>query len=125
MSVLLYGTSASFIAAAFISVYAIIIHRQRKRAAFKKKERKDYAGQGTQWSWKQHEYYVERFYETGLTGKHDFHGGYLNFGLWVDGNTDYIRASQALLTQVADPINLYKDSRLLDVANGMGSQDIF
>ena len=125
MSAILYGASASFVAAVFSIVTYAIIRRWWKCATFKKKENKDYTGQGTQWSWKQHEYYVERFYETGLTGKHDFHGGYLNFGFWEDGNTDYIQASQALLTQVADPVSLCEDSRLLDVANGMGSQDIF
>ena len=108
------------------AVFIAMHYRQRKlRAEFKKRENSDFAGQGTKWSPRQHEYYVERFYETGLTGKHDFHGGYLNFGFWVDGNTDYIKASEALLSQVADPVRLGEESRLLDVANGMGSQDIF
>lgn len=122
MSVL-YSAVAGF-TAVFILVYAVQ-HRRRKRAEFKKKEKSEFAAKGTRWSTKQHEYYVERFYETGLTGKHDYHGGYLNFGFWVDGNTDYVQASHALLSQVADPVHLGEDSILLDVANGMGSQDIF
>lgn len=105
----------------FVTVY-VMQHRQRKRAEFKRSEKSEF---GTKWSQRQHEYHVEKFYETGLTGKHDFHGGYLNFGYWVDANMNYIQASEALLSQVADPVHLNKDSRLLDVANGSGSQDIF
>ena len=123
MFVLLYSAVIAVIAA-FIVRYAIQ-YRRRKRAEFKKREKSNYAGRGTRWNAWQSEYYVERFYETGLTGRHDFHGGYLNFGFWVDGNTDYVKASQTLLSQVADPVRLGEDSRLLDVANGMGSQDIF
>ena len=37
----------------------------------------------------------------------------------------YIRVSEALLSQVANPVNLNENSRLLDVANGMGAQDIY
>ena len=108
-----------------IAAVYFIQHRRRKRAEFKKREKSDFAAPGTRWSTSQHEFYVERFYETGLTGKHDFHGGYLNFGFWVNGNTDYIKASHELLSQVADPVKLNDKSRLLDVANGMGAQDIF
>jgi len=123
MFVLLYSAVVAVIAA-FIVRYAIQ-YRWRKREEFKKREKSNYARQGTRWNAGQSEYYVERFYETGLTGRHDFHGGYLNFGFWVDGNTDYVKASQALLSQVADPVRLGEDSRLLYETNGKGSQDSF
>ena len=119
----LYGAVAA-VAVVFIVVY-VLQNRRRKRAQFKKREKSEFAAKGTRWSSSQHEYHVERFYETGLTGKHDYHGGYLNFGYWVDGNTDYVKASHALLSQVAEPVHLGEDSELLDVANGMGSQDIY
>lgn len=117
-------TAGAAVLLLIVGVYAVQ-HRRRKRAAFKKQEQSSFADPGTRWSRDQHEFYVERFYETGLTGKHDFHGGYLNFGYWVDGNTDYIKASHELLSQVADPVHLDSNSQLLDVANGMGAQDIF
>ena len=125
-SLLSSGSVWACVCATLISVamYALK-HRGNKRAAFKRRENSKFASSGTQWNNNQHEYYVERFYETGLTGKPDFHGGYLNFGFWADGNTDYIKASEELLSQVADQVNLGKPSRLLDVANGMGAQDIF
>ena len=123
MSFLLYSAVAS-VTAVCIVAYAMQ-YRRRKRTEFKKSGTSDFAEQGTRWSTRQHEYYVERFYETGLTDMHNFHGGYLNFGFWVDGNTDYIQASEALLSQVADVVHLGEDSRLLDVANGTGAQDIF
>lgn len=110
--------------AIFVTVFAAM-QRKQKRDAFKKREKKDFAGEGTKWNNNQHEYYVERFYETGLTGSHEFHGGYLNFGYWADVNDTYIKASEALLSQVADAVHLNESSRLLDVANGMGAQDIF
>lgn len=125
MSALHMSVSAGLcILVIFITVY-VMQHRKRKRAAFKKNEKSEFARSGTKWSSRQHEYYVERFYETGLTGKHDFHGGYLNFGYWVDKNVNYIEASEALLSQVADPVHLGENSRLLDVANGTGAQDVF
>lgn len=121
MTLLLYGAFAGIVAVAI--VWYAVQYRRWKCAEFKRKE---FAGQGTRWRSGQHEYHVERFYETGLTGaRHDFHGGYLNFGYWEDGNTDYVRASEALLSQGADPVGLDGDSTLLDVANGTGSQDIY
>ena len=110
--------------AIFVSIFAAR-KRKQMRNTFKMQEKNHYSREGTQWNDSQHEYYVEKFYETGLTGSHEFHGGYLNFGYWKDENNNYIKASEALLSQVADPVNLNENSRLLDVANGMGAQDIF
>ena len=127
MYILLSGFAAAS-AAVCLVLYAIQRLRWKKRglADFKRSESSDFDGKGTRWSSCQHEYRVERFYETGLTGRHDFHGGYLNFGYWVNGNnTDYIKASHAMLSEVADTVFLNEDSELLDVANGMGAQDIY
>mgnify|MGYP002803544033 CR=1 FL=1 len=122
---LLYTVVVSLCGTAiFFSIFAA---RQRKhrRDAFKKQEKHEFASKGTKWNNNQQEYYVEKFYETGLTGTHEYHGGYLNFGYWKDENDNYIKASEELLSQVADPVHLDENSRLLDVANGMGAQDIF
>lgn len=119
---LLYTVVASLCGTAIVVTVLAAVQRKQKRDAFKKEEK---AGEGTKWNNNQHEFYVERFYETGLTGNHEFHGGYLNFGYWADANDTYIKASEALLSQVADPVHLNESSRLLDVANGMGAQDIF
>ncbi len=124
MSFILYSVGTAVLCIILYVAYTFV-SRQSKAAEFKRKEKKEFAKDGTQWKKSQHEYYVERFYGTGVTEKHDFHGGYLNFGYWVDANKDYIKASEGLLSQVADPVGLGKDSRLLDIACGMGAQDIF
>ncbi|XP_065183309.1 erythromycin 3''-O-methyltransferase-like [Sycon ciliatum] len=113
------------IAVALTALGYFVQHRRRKRDEFKKTTKSEFADRGTRWSKDQHEFYVERFYETGLTGTHDFHGGMLNFGFWTNGNKDYIKAGHELLSQVADPVKLNGESTLLDVANGMGAQDVF
>jgi ubiquinone/menaquinone biosynthesis C-methylase UbiE len=68
---------------------------------------------------------VESFYQHGVERYGDYHGGMLNFGLWRDGATDYRAASRNLVTHVARSVGLGPDSRLLDVACGMGAQDVF
>jgi len=68
---------------------------------------------------------VERFYEPGVERYADYHGGMLNFGLWRDGVDDYRRASENLVRTVAGSIAVAATSRLLDVACGMGAQDVF
>jgi SAM-dependent methyltransferase len=72
-----------------------------------------------------HETRVERFYSHGLENYGTFHDNYLNFGLWSDGEGSFVRASEALLTRVGTKIGLSKDSILLDVGCGMGTQDRF
>ncbi|CAB4015096.1 methyltransferase domain-containing [Paramuricea clavata] len=122
---LLYTVVVSLCGTAiFVSIFAAR-QRKHKREAFKKQEKNEFASNGTKWNDSQQEYYVEKFYETGLTGTHEYHGGYLNFGYWKDANDNYVTASEQLLSQVADPVQLNENSRLLDVANGMGAQDIF
>lgn len=77
------------------------------------------------WNSKSHEAGVERFYNTGVKKYGNFHNGYLNFGLWEKGITDYLSAAENLVRHVGNMIGLTKESRLLDVACGMGTQDIF
>lgn len=72
-----------------------------------------------------HEDATANFYGTGVEKFNGFHNYFLNFGLWEDGITDYVKASERLLTRLANAINLNSESHLLDVACGMGSQDLF
>jgi ubiquinone/menaquinone biosynthesis C-methylase UbiE len=68
---------------------------------------------------------VERFYQPGVERYADYHGGMLNFGLWTDGVRDYRTASRKLIRRAATSIGLKAESRLLDVACGMGAQDVY
>jgi ubiquinone/menaquinone biosynthesis C-methylase UbiE len=78
----------------------------------------------SQWNPNSHEYKTEKLYNSGLTGEHNYHDGYLNFGLW-DNTTDYKVAARQLVRKIGDDCHLTKDSLLLDVACGMGVQDIY
>lgn len=73
----------------------------------------------------EHEAATEKFYEVGVHNFKNYHDRYLNFGLWENGITDYVAASENLLSRVADKISLNQESVLLDVACGMGTQDFF
>ena len=68
---------------------------------------------------------LERFYGTGAERYINFHDGYLNFGFWEDGVTDYVAAAENLVWHLAKLCGVSADSRVLDVACGMGTQDIF
>ncbi len=72
-----------------------------------------------------HEIKTEQFFQHGIENYGTFHGNYLNFGLWENNITDYIAASENLLTRVATKIELNKKAHLLDVGCGMGAQDLF
>jgi SAM-dependent methyltransferase len=72
-----------------------------------------------------HEQRTEAFYSRGVENYGTFHANYLNFGLWEDGITDYVAAAERLLLRLAEKIRLGRKSRLLDVACGMGTQDLF
>jgi ubiquinone/menaquinone biosynthesis C-methylase UbiE len=76
------------------------------------------------WAVEAHEHAVESFYSTGAERFGDFHGGYLNFGLWEDGNTDYLKAAETLVLRIGAMLGLEGGSHLLDVAPGMGPQDV-
>ena len=67
---------------------------------------------------------VTKFYGHGVENFDDFHGGYLNFGYWEKGNKDYVVAAETLIRKLGAMLKLSEDSHLLDVACGMGGQDV-
>jgi len=77
------------------------------------------------WDKSTHESAVEGFYGTGVERYGDFHKRYLNFGLWEKGIADYTEAAENLVRRMGVLLGLNGESELLDVACGMGTQDIF
>ena len=77
------------------------------------------------WSSSAHERKVENLYSGGVENFAAWHNGYLNFGLWENGNTDYVTAAENLVRRMGDILGLNETSKLLDVAPGMGTQDIY
>lgn len=77
-------------------------------------------------AWKEHSHEagVEKFYGTGAEHYGNFHGSYLNFGLWEKGIDNYLQAAEHLVTHMGETLGLIPQSRLLDVACGMGVQDV-
>src|SRR6266446_1715762 len=70
------------------------------------------------WSAGAHERKVENLYSGGIENYADWHNGYLNFGLWEDGITDYIKAAENLVHRLGTILDLNENSKLLDVAPG-------
>lgn len=77
------------------------------------------------WDDAAHEKNVENFYGRGVEKYGDFHNGYLNFGLWENGIDDFVAAAENLIRRMGTLLGLDADSRLLDVACGMGTQDVY
>lgn len=77
------------------------------------------------WAGQTHERAVEHFYAHGAERFGEFHGGYLNFGLWEPGIQNYLEAAENLVQRMGNILGLRAGSRLLDVACGMGSQDLY
>jgi ubiquinone/menaquinone biosynthesis C-methylase UbiE len=77
------------------------------------------------WSAGAHERKVENLYSGGIENYADWHNGYLNFGLWEDGAADYVTAAENLVHRMGNILGLNEASKLLDVAPGMGTQDIY
>lgn len=77
------------------------------------------------WGKSTHEGAVEGFYGTGVERYGNFHQRYLNFGLWEKGIDDYTGAAENLVRRMGVLLGLNGRSELLDVACGMGTQDIF
>jgi ubiquinone/menaquinone biosynthesis C-methylase UbiE len=71
-----------------------------------------------------HEDRVERLYERGVARYGDYGNGYLNFGLWTPGVTDYVTAAEAMVLHLGRMLELSAAARLLDAAPGMGAQDV-
>jgi len=51
--------------------------------------------------------------------------GYLNFGIWHEGTSCAVEASEALLERIADRAGLAEAVRVLDVGFGTGAQTVF
>lgn len=79
----------------------------------------------TLWDKTSHERTVENFYGVGVENYENFHDGYLNFGLWDGGVKNFVEAAERLIRRLGEMSGLGPQSRLLDVACGMGTQDIF
>ncbi|HEY2973846.1 MAG TPA: class I SAM-dependent methyltransferase [Pyrinomonadaceae bacterium] len=77
------------------------------------------------WSASAHERKVENLYSGGIENYANWHNGYLNFGLWEAGISDYIKAAENLVHRMGTILGLNDTSKLLDVAPGMGTQDIY
>ena len=77
------------------------------------------------WGASAHERKVENLYSGGVENFANWHNGYLNFGLWENGNKDYITAAENLVQRMGNILGLNETSKLLDVAPGMGTQDIY
>ena len=67
---------------------------------------------------------VERLYGHHDPTAYDSHDGYLNFGLWQDGNPSYVAAAEAMVMTMGELLALRPGSRLLDAAPGRGTQDL-
>ena len=74
---------------------------------------------------KPHEAGVEKFYGSGIEGYHDYHNGYLNFGLWDRAGLTYEQAAENLVHHMGTLLGLSGASRLLDIGCGMGTQDVY
>lgn len=79
----------------------------------------------TVWNKADHESKVENFYGTGAENFGNYHQQYLNFGLWENGIEDFVEAAENLVQRMGTLLGLDSDSHLLDVACGMGTQDIY
>ena len=77
------------------------------------------------WGASAHERKVENLYGGGVENYVDHHNGYLNFGLWEGGIADYVKAAENLVQRMGTILGLNETSKLLDVAPGMGTQDIY
>lgn len=77
------------------------------------------------WEKAAHESRVETFYGHGAERFGEYHDGYLNFGLWDEGIKDFVPAAENLVRHVGELAGLNSESRLLDVACGMGTQDVY
>jgi SAM-dependent methyltransferase len=72
-----------------------------------------------------HERWIDRMYGHGEGSITDSHRGYMNFGLWDPGISDYAAAAENLVAALGARLELAPGARLLDVAFGRGVQDFF
>jgi microcystin synthetase protein McyJ len=81
-----------------------------------------------------HERLIDRIYGHGGRGDRagrgpgvlrDSHRGYMNFGLWDDGATEYARAAEHMVERLGERLGLAPGARVIDAACGRGSQDLY
>ncbi len=77
------------------------------------------------WDRTQHEFNVQKFYQTGVSGFHEYHNGYLNFGFWTREGMRYEEAAENLVQHMICKLGLDSHSHLLDIGFGMGTQDVY
>jgi microcystin synthetase protein McyJ len=78
-----------------------------------------------------HERMIDRLYGyrapaasgTGPLG--DSHRGYMNFGLWEAGTTEYVRAAERMVERLGELVGLAPGARVIDAACGRGTQDLY
>ncbi|HEX9532105.1 MAG TPA: hypothetical protein VGA58_04955, partial [bacterium] len=58
------------------------------------------------WATGSQEAAVERFYRQGAAHFGEFHGGYLNFGLWEEGVGSYLQAAENLVHRLGTLLGL-------------------
>jgi len=73
---------------------------------------------------------VKSFYGTILVDYHEYHGGYLTFGLWRNLTTGekinkFEDAAENLYDEIARRAGITSKTDVLDVACGMASQDVY
>jgi microcystin synthetase protein McyJ len=74
-----------------------------------------------------HERLIDALYGHGGTGAAviaDSHAGYMNFGLWDAGATEYARAAERMVERLGELLGLTPGARVIDAACGRGSQDL-
>ena len=72
-----------------------------------------------------HERLIDRLYGHGAGAVADSHRGYMNFGLWDTGTTEYARAAERMVERLGELLGLAPGARLIDAACGRGSQDLY
>ncbi len=55
----------------------------------------------------------------------DSHRGYMNFGLWDEGTTEYVRAAERMVERLGELLDLAPGARVIDAACGRGTQDLY
>src|SRR5262249_38750817 len=78
-----------------------------------------------------HERMIDRLYGYGGHGGSsagavsDSHRGYMNFGLWDAGTTEYARAAEQLVERLGIELGLAAGARVIAAACGRGWQDLY
>jgi len=72
-----------------------------------------------------HERRIDRLYGHGRGAVTDSHRGYMNFGLWDAGITEYAGAAERMIERLGELLGLGPEAQVIDAACGRGSQDLY